>query len=122
VVDIPINFGDPENEQFAGVCFVYPDGKKEIIIQKEIWDNINYVQKQVLIFHELGHCALGRSHDDETTTVDGKKVKTSIMNSVIPTSEDYKAYENGYLKELFTYSKTALLNAIQGLTNSTASL
>lgn len=112
VGDIPINFGTPENDAFDGVCYTYSDGTKEIIIRKSFWDTAGAIQKRVLVFHELGHCALGRSHDNETVTHSGTDYKTSMMNEVIPSSMHYLSAENEYLLELFTLNKTPLKQKI----------
>lgn len=113
VGDIPINFGTPENESFDGVCYTYADGSKEIIIRKSFWDSAGVIQKRVLVFHELGHCALGRSHDNETMAHSGSTYKTSMMNEVIPSSMHYLSAETEYLLELFTLNKAPLKQKIE---------
>jgi len=101
--DVPINFGDTEDPAFQGVCFVYSDGAKEIIIRKSWWDTVNNQEyRESLIFHELGHCALDRDHLDETASNGGLSYKISMMNSVILTPEAYQPNKSEYLEELFT--------------------
>jgi len=112
VGDVPINFGDTENDDFDGVCFTYPNGDKEIIIKKSWWDRNSETQREILILHELGHCQLGRTHDEQKAEVDGKEVPVTIMNSTIPLSSHYKDYKDGYLNELYTHGKTKMLNAL----------
>ncbi len=112
VGDIPINFGTPQEAKFDGVCYIYEDGTKEIIIRQSFWNSAGAIQKRVLIFHELGHCALGRSHDDETITHSGTVYKTSMMNSEIPSSMHYLSAEAEYLLELFTLNKNPLKQKI----------
>lgn len=109
VGDIPINFGDTTHPDFDGVCLVYPDQTKEIIIREDWWRSAHPIQKEVLVFHELGHCRLGRTHDEEVLAVDNRTVKVSIMNSVIPDVSTYNQNKDGYITELFTSSKNALM-------------
>lgn len=108
VGDVPVNFGDTTDSNFDGVCKKYQDGTKEVIIKKSWWDSANLVSRRVMIFHELGHCRLGRTHDSSTVEVNGKKVKTSIMHPVIPDHSTFGMNEEGYLTELFTKSKQRL--------------
>ena len=110
--DIPINFGDPENEQFQGVCFVYSSGEKEIIIRKSWWDGASGLARESLIFHELGHCALNRDHHNETVEALSRFFKTSMMNSVIVGPNDYLQFKDEYHEELFTLSTTSLLGSL----------
>lgn len=112
VGDIPVNFGDTENENYQGVCFEYTDGTKEVIIRQEWWDSVSDVYKRSLLFHELGHCRLGRDHLDDTYDVDGKSYKVSMMNSVIVRPTVYNTYSDEYHTELFTQDTTALFESL----------
>lgn len=112
VGDIPINFGDTTDPSYDGVCLVYDDGTKEVIIKKSWWENRNLVSRRVMIFHELGHCRLGRKHDSSTVEVDGKQVKTSIMHPEIPDDTTFGMNQEGYLTELFTQSKNRLYSIL----------
>jgi hypothetical protein len=110
VGDVPINFGDTENPNFQGVCFEYPDGTKEVIIKKSWWDaNNNHNYRESLIFHELGHCVLGRDHLDDTAANTEDSFKISMMNSVIVAPEDYQPHRDQYHEELFTQDYSALV-------------
>ena len=40
---------------------------KVIIISEETWANLCDAQKKSVVWHELGHCVLGRSHADQAT-------------------------------------------------------
>ncbi|WP_127717100.1 hypothetical protein [Halobacteriovorax sp. HLS] len=110
--DIPVNFGDTSNENFDGVCNSYSDGTKEVIIKKSWWDKASSYQREVMIYHELGHCSLNREHDSEILSKDSYSVKGSIMNPVIPGSAHYVQYKTSYLTELFTYNKAPLQSAV----------
>jgi hypothetical protein len=117
VGDIPINFGDTTNPDYDGVCLVYPDQTKEIIIREDWWASAHPIQKEVLVFHELGHCRLGRTHDEDVLEVNNSSVKVSIMNSIIPDVQTYNQNKDGYISELFTYSRNTLM-ALLGVTQN----
>lgn len=68
ISDIPVNFYKMEKinkEGVLGICYKYSNGDKEIIINKEWWNNHDECYRQVLINHELGHCALNRKHKSD---------------------------------------------------------
>lgn len=113
VGDIPINFGDTENEAFQGVCFQYPDGTREVIIRKNWWDAADKDYRESLLFHELGHCRLDREHTEEIfLTQEERSYKASLMSSVIVGPKDYKDYKEEYLKELFLQKTDDLLTSL----------
>ncbi len=61
-----INFylADIENEDVGGIC---RQRREEIIIDRENWEIADEASKERLVFHELGHCILGRLHRNEST-------------------------------------------------------
>ena len=84
----------------AGQC-VQTEGKpSQIRIDQTIWSRSSTSIKEFLVFHELGHCILDRSHDD-TRNTDG--TCASIMHS--GTTNCRNAYNattrKAYLDELF---------------------
>ena len=113
VGDIPINFGEIESDKFEGICTTYGNGKKEIIIRESWWNSNSEASRRSLIFHELGHCRLGRAHHDEKIDgADGIEHKISLMNSRIVPGVVFKSYEQAYLKELFTEDSSDLQSAL----------
>lgn len=112
VGDVPVNFGDTENEQFEGVCFSYGDGTTEVIIRESWWNSASQPMRESLLFHELGHCALGRDHDNSILEIMGISHKKSMMNSVIVNSNQYTNHKAGYLTELFTQTTNALIQSL----------
>jgi len=70
-IPIRIGFG-LYDETKAGICMAYVTNKmlggtgtyEEILINKEHWDNYGDEKRKWLIFHEMGHCALGKGHSD----------------------------------------------------------
>jgi hypothetical protein len=59
-----INFylADIEYKDAVGLCYYQ---NEKIVIDREYWNNAREENKERLIFHELGHCYLKRSHKNE---------------------------------------------------------
>lgn len=62
-----IQFVDSMPDDAVGLCyaFVYSNGKpyfRKIEILKSFWDTATPQTKRVLVYHELGHCALDLNH------------------------------------------------------------
>lgn len=55
---------DISTADYAGICR-YRLGANEIGIDREVWDRSSEDRKQWLVFHELGHCVLDRSHRND---------------------------------------------------------
>ncbi len=49
-----------------------------VIVDKFYWDSANDLEREFVVFHELGHCALFLGHNDN---VDGSGYCASIMTS-----------------------------------------
>ena len=88
----------------VGVCIKYNNGDREILINKEAWDTFSDAKKEILIYHELGHCSLNRNHDDSLFN----NKKTSVMHSILLDENLYNNYNYEYLLEFFTSDKTEI--------------
>ena len=68
----------------ANLCGKYSkqslDGQRTVIIKKDFicWKGVPNQNKEALVFHELGHCFLNRSHRDDLLP---NGADASIMNS-----------------------------------------
>lgn len=115
VGDVPVNIGDTTDAKYDGVCIKYPDGTREILLKKSWFEKANEVQKEILIFHELGHCRLNRRHNSEKTMAydNNLSIKVSIMNPVVPSTYYYSEYKDAYLKELFQQDTSGLISALE---------
>lgn len=60
-IRIPAGFADLDGVEI-GVCIMIRD-QRWIYIDKEFWESASPIQRQAIINHELGHCALGLDHD-----------------------------------------------------------
>lgn len=92
-----IVFGQPRDAARA-VCDHGPLQNPTITVRNSNWSMLNEVAREELIFHELGHCLLGRGHESEMGADGAPK---SLM---FPGTPEWAAYANNraaYLAELF---------------------
>lgn len=90
----------------VGLCKVWSTGHKEIFIDPVYWQGADENERINLIVHELGHCALGRKHKEDTFYYDGDKVKSQVPVSLM---FPYNFFYNG-LEELKSYYFHELFN------------
>ena len=82
-----------------GWCDYNVDQPNLIVINTLFWEVLDELEKEKLVFHELGHCILNRPHLDEKRD-DGHC--RSIMHSGQTCSDDYTEVTRAtYLDELF---------------------
>lgn len=79
-----LEFGTQGNEDICGECVQVPgkpDHQKRIIISNEsiCWSDAAPLVREGLIFHELGHCILGRIHHKDAHLSNGDFA--SLMNT-----------------------------------------
>ncbi len=90
---------DIEEANVAGQCSYSTTSTRKVNIDRTYWNSATDLEKEFLIFHELGHCYLERSHSDAQQNSNC----ISIMHS--GTSDcrlRYTATSRGdYLDELF---------------------
>lgn len=86
-----------------GQCFRNEDKPRKVIIDIVYWTEATEVEREFLIFHELGHCFLDRDHLDITKTNSNECV--SIMHSTPQACSFMLTDENReeYLDELFIF-------------------
>lgn len=92
ITDLRADFGDLDSTTL-GICDY---NTTTITLDKTYWKTANEYARQVLVFHELGHCILDRGHKEEK--VNG--VPTSIMYPINMTKY-YIDHEDYYIHELF---------------------
>ncbi len=66
------------NDDAVGQCLTFNNGSNQINIDISYWNKSTDLEREFLVFHELGHCLLERSHLDQRNQ-DG--TCTSMMNS-----------------------------------------
>lgn len=83
-----------------GQCQHDEDHPDRVLVNQAYWNRADAMEKEFLIFHELGHCYLKRSHLD---TKDSSGTCTSIMHSGAHVCRNgyAKQTRDDYLDELF---------------------
>lgn len=89
-----------EEENIGGLCNYHTDDANEVVINSAIWYSASELIKELILFHELGHCYLGRDHRDDA--YDNNYCK-SIMRSGVGGCDDHYTVgtRSSYLDELF---------------------
>lgn len=84
-----IYFADKLEKDIAGYC-MYGD---RIVISREVWLELDLIQKTMLIYHEIGHCGF---HLDHT-----RSNEWSIMNPNLLPSYMLEGYWDVLVKHMF---------------------
>ena len=66
-----------EEEDVAGQCSYSSSSTRKVNIDINYWNRATDLEKEFVVFHELGHCYLERSHSDNQEN----RSCTSIMHS-----------------------------------------
>jgi len=81
----------------AGVCI--KKGSARIIrIDPKVWEELSGVSREALMFHELGHCVLGRTHNEE---IGYDLQPVSLMYPALFSARQVEQDYWGYIHELF---------------------
>ncbi len=85
----------------VGQCNNQKDHPNQIFIDYQYWNTTSDLEREFLVFHELGHCVLNRAHYDAK---DQEGICLSIMHSNGQACEnDYRQDTRAaYLDELFS--------------------
>jgi len=92
---------DISTNHVLGQCSYSSSNPHLVTIDKPFWNQASDLSKEFVVFHELGHCYLGRLHDESK---DARGVCLSIMRSGTGACRDnYNATTRSTLiNELFT--------------------
>jgi Zn-dependent peptidase ImmA (M78 family) len=91
IVNLVVEFEDLQPPKIAN-CRVYEDGRTPVIsIDPTFWMNASKETREQVTLHELGHCVLGKQHDES---------KESIMNPSPLADEVYKMKRVKLIEEL----------------------
>ena len=85
----------PDN--ILGLCYK-PLGMLQIYINKKAWDKATSIEREMLMFHEFGHCGLGLGHD---ASRDEDGLPLSLMHPYDQDAELYVKYYDYYNQQLF---------------------
>jgi len=73
----------------------------EILVNPHHWEISTDMDRKSMIYHELGHCLLGREHNNSMVDFDGAQIKGSIMNTITGGTLNRRESDSYYLHELF---------------------
>ena len=84
----------------AGTCSTNGHDLRHITIDQSFWDRASPLLREMVIFHELGHCILGRGHSEDQFD---NGICRSIMRSGLGDCIDAYSATNRpyYIEELF---------------------
>lgn len=99
---IEIKFGEL-NDGTLALCSLGV-GTPLITVNQSLWGNLDETQRQLVIYHELGHCVLKKGHANQEIRIPGQRIKLSIMNQHPLDLTDYLKFRKDYLNELFNSS------------------
>lgn len=89
-------------EKLYGWCQRF-DG--EVLINRRNWHTLSTVQKEQLVFHELGHCRLNQDHNDDDL---------NVMNTGgFIDEETYTEHYNYFIRKLFVGCKAPLFKKFE---------
>lgn len=83
----------------VGMCSFNSSGRNHVDLSSSAWQRGSNTFREMLVYHELGHCLLGRGHKNSKLTSGQPE---SLMNSWMFDERTYLANRDYYLKELFT--------------------
>ena len=91
-------------DHVAGTCSYSTHTGRHITIDDAFWAQANFITREMVVFHELGHCVLFQGHREETD-VNGNCL--SIMQSGLEGCTLLYNTQNRdyYLDELFLYNQ-----------------
>jgi len=90
---------DVRNASIIGKCY-YEDTPRVVIDEDHFYNSLDGNEKELLVFHELGHCILKRKHLKTKTK---KGTPKSIMYPILFSGDTYSYHYKYYMKELFSY-------------------
>jgi hypothetical protein len=85
----------------AGTCTTNGHDLRHIVIDQSFWNSASNLLREMVVFHELGHCILGRGHTEGSFQ---NGICRSIMRSGLGSCQDAYNLPNRdyYIEELFT--------------------
>jgi len=101
-LELTAHFMDIDEDNIVGQCISYSDATREIVIDNQYWRGLNQLEKEYIMMHELGHCVLGRDHENAS---DQNGNCLSIMQSGTGSCDRRysAANRNRLLDELFNF-------------------
>lgn len=104
--DVTVVFAELPSRHL-GVCQEGFWQTPRVEINRASWERATASAREVLLFHELGHCLLGRGHLDRQIAVESAErgqrmvIPASVMASLALSSRWYDDFRDYYVEELF---------------------
>lgn len=89
-----------DGDDVIGLCYKTKH-TPVIVIDREYWDEVGTVDREILFFHELGHCVLKLQHDNSMTNFDDYQGPASLMNEYMFDAWIYVTNRYYYMNNLF---------------------
>ena len=84
----------------AGTCSTNGHDLRHITIDQSFWDRASPLLREMVIFHELGHCILGRGHSEDQ--FDNGICRSIMRSGLVDCIDAYSATNRPYyIEELF---------------------
>lgn len=104
IQSLKVEFGDTKPLAFYqqnahGYCI-----KGEVPTVKIIpksWEMADDTAREMILFHELGHCVLNRPHHAGEVQLGGRRLPASLMTAKMFSRKFYEMNRDYYLQELF---------------------
>lgn len=85
---------DEPDPKIVGYCFPM---QRLVQLQRAYWNQGSEINREIVVFHELGHCQLKREH---TYHAYEDNCPISVMNPVLPNAPCYQKHYTDYINEL----------------------
>jgi hypothetical protein len=86
---------------YAGLCHLTPHKPPHVEIDTLTWAHATSIERKMLMYHELGHCLLGRGHNEVQRLEGGEHIQISIMFHSHVAEARFLKYKEALLTELF---------------------
>lgn len=93
--------GVTDGSHILGECYVKAGQTPRIVVNFLVWESLQDDMKEEIMFHELGHCILGRPHVEQMIAVEGGEIPKSLMYPYSLPNRIYAPHREYYLDELF---------------------
>lgn len=88
---VSVTFGEPDAGTMAQCKHVLAD--HWIVVSRDEWLRDSDARREEILFHELGHCVLGRPHLDDGTE--------TLMTTKLVSEDVYEGARTTFIDELF---------------------
>jgi hypothetical protein len=98
ITDLKTSFGPTERPEEVAYCFLRDYETPEIVFDRAYWNSFTDLQREQVMFHELGHCIFKRLHRDDKRP--NSRAPASVMYHKMFDESAYELYHSEYIQEL----------------------